>query len=126
MANCQILIVDDHPLMRDTIRSTICEFSSWTTDAIHDVDSGEIAVAHARVCKPQLILMDIGLPGINGLEATRRIRRELSAVSIVIMTAMEKPGQREESTQLGTAGFLLKDQLVVDLPRMLSSVFAHE
>lgn len=112
--------------MRDTIRSTICEFSSWTTDAIHDVDSGEIAVVHARVCKPQLVLMDIGLPGIDGLEAARRIRRGSPAMAIVMVTAVERPGQREEGLRLGTAGFLFKDQLIVELPKILLSLLGSE
>lgn len=126
VASCRILIVDDHPLMRDAVRSVIWEFGSGAVDAIHDVDSGEMAVTHARVCEPQLILMDIGLPGINGLEAARRIRRESSAISIVMMTAVEKPGQREEGIQLGTAGFVVKDHLVSELPRVILAVLGPE
>lgn len=126
MASCRILVVDDHPLMRDAMRSVVWGLSSVGLDAIHDAASGEVAVTHARACKPQLILMDIGLPGISGLEAAREIRRELPAAAIVMVTAVEEPGQREEGAQLGAAGFVVKHQLAAELPKMLSPVFGPQ
>jgi DNA-binding NarL/FixJ family response regulator len=120
MASCRILVVDDHPLMRDAMCSLIGEVSSVDLDAIHDACSGEVAVAHARECRPEMILMDIGLPGISGLEAAREIRREMPATAIVMVTAVEEPGQREEGAELGATGFLVKHELAAELPGMLS------
>lgn len=121
-----MLLVDDHPLMRDGMRSLIQAFSSLDDDAIHEASSGEGAVAHARMCEPPLIFMDIGLPGISGLEAARKIRADLPAAGIVMVTAVEEPGQREEGAQLGATGFILKDELAAELPRILSPVLGPE
>ncbi len=121
-ARWRILVVDDHPLAREAMRSTIQAFSSLDSPAICEAESGEEGVAHARICRPDVILMDIGLPGISGLEAAKKIRDELPSVAIVMVTAVEGPGQREEAAQLGAAGFVLKDQLADELPSLLSQI----
>lgn len=124
-AHCQILIVDDHPLSRDAMISVIQAFSSFDVSAVSEAGSGEEGVAHARACKPAMILMDIGLPGISGLEAASRIRDDLPSAAIVMVTAVEERGQRELAAQFGAAGFVLKDQLVDELPPLLSQIAAR-
>ncbi len=121
-AHCQILVVDDHPLSRDAMISVIQAFSSLDVSTVSEAESGEEGVAHARACRPALILMDIGLPGISGLEAASRIRDDLPSAAIVMVTAMEERGQRELAAQFGAAGFVLKDRLVDELPPLLAQV----
>ncbi len=104
------------------MRLTIQDFSSLDSPAICEAESGEEGVARARICKPDLILMDIGLPGISGLEAARRIRDELPSAAIVMVTAVEERGQREVAAQFGAAGFVLKDQLADELSSLLSQI----
>ncbi len=122
MASYRILVVDDHPLAREAMHSTIRAFSSLDAPTICEAESGEEGVARARMCKPDLILMDIGLPGISGLEAARRIRDELPSAAIVMVTAVEERGQREAAAEFGAAGFVLKDQMVDELPPLLSQL----
>ncbi len=125
MASYRILVVDDHPLAREAMRLTIQAFTSLDVRAICEAESGEEGVAHARTFRPDLILMDIGLPGISGLEAARRIRDELPSAAIVMVTAVEEWGQREVAAELGAAGFVLKDQMADELPSLLSQIAAR-
>ncbi len=93
--------------------------------SVCEVASGEEAIRCARIHQPHVVLMDIGMPGISGLEAARRIRDELPAVAIVMVTASEEPGQRQEASALGAAGFLTKDRVATDLVPLLSQVLCR-
>ncbi|MFQ5933817.1 MAG: response regulator transcription factor [Dehalococcoidia bacterium] len=90
-----------------------------------EVTSGEEAVQCARDYQPHVVLMDINLPGISGWEAARRIKGELSAVAIVMVTASQEPGQRRQATELGVAGFLTKDRVATELVPLLSQVLCR-
>ncbi len=122
-ASYRILVVDDHPRARDMLAMLIhLDEGRLDVQSVCEVDSGEEAIQCARIYQPHVVLMDIGLPGISGLEAARRIRDELPAVPIVMVTAGEGPGQRQEATALGAAGFLTKDRVATDLVPLLSQL----
>lgn len=79
----------------------------------------------APTYKPHVVLMDIRLPGIDGFEAARSIKEDLPAAAIVMVTGVEEPGWREEALRVGAAGFVTKDQLIRQLPPLLSQLLGR-
>ena len=119
----RILVVDDHPLARHMLTSLILlDDRKLDIRSIWEAWSGEEATKRARRYKPHLVLMDINLPGVNGLEAARQIKAELPSTAIVMVTVLAEPGQRLEASKLGAVGFVTKDQVATNLVPLLSRV----
>ena len=122
----RVLVVDDHPLARGMLAMLVrLEDRKLDIRSICAVVSGEEATQIARTYKPHAVLMDIGLPGINGLQAARTIKEDLPLTAIVMVTAAEEPGQRQEALQLGAAGFVAKDRAATDLVPVLSKALGQ-
>jgi DNA-binding NarL/FixJ family response regulator len=122
--NLRVLIVDDHPLMRAGIR-TLLEKTVQHVDILEAVD-GLDALELATQSRPDIVLMDISMPGLNGVEAARRL---ISAVPDckVIMLSMHQDEQRVvESIRAGAAGYLMKDVAVAEVARAIDRVMQGE
>ncbi len=117
----RILIVDDHATYRQSIRHILETLLGPETESIAEVANGESAVIKAGEMHPDLVIMDIRLPGINGLEAMRRIKAERVGVQVVIVTANGEPHYREKAFKLGAADFITKDKVIPDLLPLLRS-----
>lgn len=83
------------------------------------VRSGEEALAYLRTHEPQLVLMDLGLPGINGIEATRRIKSQSGAPRVFMLTTHDAPEYRASAAEAGADGYVLKSELVAELPGLI-------
>jgi DNA-binding NarL/FixJ family response regulator len=90
--------------------------------SVIEATSGEEGVALSCRYVPDVVVMDIGLPGINGLEATRQIKEQLPSIPTVMVTAMEEPEWRDEASRAGAAGFLPKYLAATDRVPLLSQV----
>ncbi|MFC5450326.1 response regulator transcription factor [Paenibacillus aestuarii] len=102
-----ILLADDHPLFRGGVRNLI-----QTTDDLHvigEATTGEEAVAMAAHLQPDVIVMDIRMPGINGIEATRIIREKFPQMKILIVTMLKNDKSVLTAMQMGARGYVLKD-----------------
>ena len=75
---------------------------------IQGVESGEEALEHARVARPNVVLMDINLPGIDGLEATRRIKAQAPKTAVVMLTTHDTPRHRLAAAKAGASGYISK------------------
>lgn len=89
---------------------------------IHGVGSGEEALEHARVSPPDVILMDIDLPGINGLEATSLLRLRAPGTAVVMLTMHDTPSHRHAAESAGAAAFVAKADLEERLGPTLESL----
>ena len=78
-------------------------------DLICEATDAEMAIAQAEKCQPDIILMDIQLPGINGIEATRRIVKQNPHAKIIILTMFEETGTLISAIRAGARGYILKD-----------------
>tara|TARA_Y100000310_G_C20354954_1_gene656184 strand:- start:135 stop:560 length:426 start_codon:yes stop_codon:yes gene_type:complete len=126
-ATYRVLVVDDHPLARDMLTTLVLlDDRKLDVRSICEATTGEEATEYARTYRPHVVLMDIGLPGINGIEAARRIKEDASPTAIVMVTASEEPGQRQEALELGAVGFLTKDRAASELVPLLSRVLGQE
>lgn len=118
----RILIVDDHNHYRQALKTYLEMALPSETRLIAEAQDGEEAIAKAREIKPDVVIMDIGLPGINGLEAARRIKGERPEVQVIIVTVCDEGPYVEEALKLGAAGFLTKDRMTLNLLPLLNNL----
>ena len=103
----RLLIADDHALVREGLRTVL----SGEDDirVIAEATDGKEALFSCRDLQPDLVLMDVRMPVMDGLEATRRIKQEMPQVSVVMVTMHENPDYLFEAIKAGAAGYVLKD-----------------
>jgi DNA-binding NarL/FixJ family response regulator len=115
----RILIADDHALFRDGVASLV---GAWGHEVVGLAGSEDEAVALAAEVRPDLVLMDVRMPGGSGLAATSRIRVALPATAIVILTVSEDEDDLFEAIKSGAQGYLLKNLEAAQLRSMLEAV----
>lgn len=120
MDDLRILIADDHPLFRDGIRLMLS--TAPDMELIGEATSGDEAVRLAIELQPDVILMDIKMPGINGIEATRQIMQTAPHIRILIVTMFEDDASVFTTMKVGARGYVLKDADKEDMLRAIRSV----
>jgi two-component system, NarL family, invasion response regulator UvrY len=110
----EVLIVDDQPPFRAVARTLVSLIAGWRVVA--EVETGEEAVAAAAVAAPTVVLMDINLPGINGIEATRQITAAHPDVQVVLLSTYAADDLPADATDCGAAAYVRKEDLT---PRRL-------
>ncbi|RME47391.1 MAG: DNA-binding response regulator [Chloroflexi bacterium] len=101
----KVLLVDDHPLVRDGIASLL---AAKGLEVVGEAGDGLEALHKARQLQPDIILMDIRMPGVNGLEATRLIKTEMPEIKVVMLTVSDEDQDLFEAIKSGAEGYLLK------------------
>jgi DNA-binding NarL/FixJ family response regulator len=102
----RILVADDHELVRRGLCQTLRARPDWTVCG--EAANGREAVALAEQCVPDIVIMDLTMPGLNGLEAARQIRRTLPETEILILTMHESEQLMHAVVRSGARGFVLK------------------
>lgn len=105
----RVLIVEDHGPFRSYLRSKLQQHAK--IEIVGESEDGLQAVQHAECLQPDMILLDFGLPGLNGMEAARQIRRVAPNARIIFVTLESSPEVVEEAFALGADGYLLKGQV---------------
>jgi DNA-binding NarL/FixJ family response regulator len=119
-----VLVVDDHEPFRRFVRETLS--ARPELQIISEASDGLEAVQKAAELQPGLIVLDIGLPSLNGIEAARRIRK-LSPESKILFLSQESSAEVvQEAIRLGALGFVIKAQAARDLSAALEAVFRNE
>jgi DNA-binding NarL/FixJ family response regulator len=115
----RVLLVDDHALMRVAMRATLDHDD--TLEVVGEAKDGLEAITRCRELEPDVVLMDVSMPVLDGIEATRRIKREFPETSVLILTAHADQGLLMDAVKAGAAGYVLKGD---DPDRVLGSVRA--
>src|SRR5580700_11230647 len=102
----RVLIVDDHAFIRRGVQTILHPFPEW--ELCGEADNGNDAIRMAEELKPEVIIMDLSMPGLNGIEATRAIRKTQPAVKIVLLTLHESAELVRSAFRAGARGYLLK------------------
>jgi DNA-binding NarL/FixJ family response regulator len=117
----RLVIADDHPLFRSAIRQMLREWPDLVV--VGEAADGGEAVKLCRRLQPELVLMDLRMPQMDGVEATRELKRELPAIIVLVLTALEEPDYLLEALKAGASGYLLKqgspEQIVGAIRRVL-------
>ena len=124
MKTMRVLLADDHPLFRKGLASLLSTEKGFKV--VGEAQDGVEALNKAQDLKPDLVLMDIYMPGGNGLEATRRIKEALSSVKVVILTVSEEDKNLFEAIKCGAHGYLAKKIEPGELFEMLRGVSRGE
>jgi DNA-binding NarL/FixJ family response regulator len=89
---------------------------------VHGVDSGEQALEHARSARPDIVIMDINLPGIDGIEATCRMKAKAPETAVVMLTTHDTPQHRAAAASAGAAGYIPKSEMEARLESTVESL----
>lgn len=106
----KIMIVEDNPQMRQMIHDVVADLAEAVTECA-DGDEAVAAYAAQQLSGDDRVLMDLQMPGIGGLEATRRIRAAFPDAQIIIVTQYDDQHWRTAATEAGACGYLLKENL---------------
>jgi DNA-binding NarL/FixJ family response regulator len=118
--NCRVLIVDDNHLLRYGLRSLVSGMSNY--EVVGEAREGKEAVHAAVSLQPQLILMDIAMPGMNGTDAAVLIRQRIKDIRILILSASHSVTQVREALYAGADGYILKDATHEELSNAIQTV----
>ena len=118
--NIRVLIVDDHELMRETLRSFLESLPG--VEVVGEAENGRVAVQLARDKKPTVVIMDVIMPEMDGIEATRLITTEMPEVKVIVFSMQCDEFYRETLRQAGASCFLSKDSAFEELIRAIESL----
>lgn len=116
----RILLADDHTLVRQGLRKVLEERPEW--EVVAEAGDGREAVRLAEQFKPDICILDIAMPLLNGVEATRHIARRVPSTRILVLSMYSDEAYVAQILQAGAAGYILKDSADVDLIQAVSEV----
>ncbi len=124
MAPIRILIVDDHPIVRQGLRSLLSNYPDMTL--VGEADSAPAAVELARQTAPDVILLDIRMPGMSGVEAARILSRQHPTTKILMLTSFDDEEYVKGALQAGAIGYVLKSASDEMLAQAVRAVYRGE
>jgi DNA-binding NarL/FixJ family response regulator len=120
----RILVADDHPLFREGVRNVVDSTEGMTV--VGEAATGDEAVKLALELRPDVILMDIRMPGLNGIEATARIRSADDGIRVLMLTMFKEDDSVISGMKAGASGYILKDADKEDIVRAIRAVASGE
>ncbi len=110
----RVLLADDHALLRQSLR-LLLEIHDDEIEVVGEVDNGRDAVDQAAELQPDVVLMDMRMPSLNGIEATRQIRKRAPATHVLVLTGVTESEDVLEALRAGAAGYVVKQSDVKEL-----------
>jgi DNA-binding NarL/FixJ family response regulator len=118
MKRPRVLLADDHRLLREAFAQLL----EPSCDVVGAVGDGRAMLAAARGLLPDIAVLDIGMPGLNGLDAARQLKRELPQIKIIFLTMNEDPDLAAEAFRCGASAYLLKNSAASELRQAIEEV----
>ena len=122
MPKLRLLLGDDHTLVRQGLRKILEERTDW--EVVAEVGDGRDAIRRAVALKPDVAILDVGMPQLNGIDATQQIVRRLPGTRVLILSMHSDEAYVTRALQAGATGYMLKDAAGKDLLKGVASVAA--
>jgi DNA-binding NarL/FixJ family response regulator len=119
----RILLVDDHPIVRQGLKTLLEGHSGW--EVIGEASDGAEAVEKAKNLSPDVMVLDVTMPRMNGLEACRLLRQECPRLEILFVTQHDSPQMMREALEAGARGYVVKSNAARDLLAAVDAVSQH-
>ena len=107
MDKIKVLLADDHPVVREGLRTMLS--TAADIEVIAEASDGLEAIDKVSECHPEVVLMDLRMPNMDGLEATKRIRVQFPATAVIVLTIYDNDAYIVDAVKAGAVGYLLKD-----------------
>jgi DNA-binding NarL/FixJ family response regulator len=119
----RILLVDDHPIVRQGLRTLLEGRTGW--EVVGEASDGVEAVEKAKDLNPDVMVLDVTMPRMNGLEACRLLRRQAPQLEILFVTQHDSPQMMREALDVGARGYVVKSNAARDLLEAVEAVSQH-
>ena len=119
----RILLVDDHPIVRQGLKTLLQGRAGW--EVVGEASDGAEAVEKAKDLLPDVMVLDITMPKMNGLEACRLLRKEAPQLEILFVTQHDSPHMMREALDAGARGYVVKSNAARDLLEAVEAVSQH-
>jgi DNA-binding NarL/FixJ family response regulator len=119
----RILVVDDHPIVRQGLKTLLEGHSGW--QVIGEASDGAEALEKAGELNPDVMVLDVTMPRMNGLEACRLLRRQFPELEILFVTQHDSPQMMREALEAGARGYVVKSNAARDLLAAVEAVSQH-
>ena len=120
MSRLRILLADDHTVVRQGLRKVLEDRPEW--EVVAEAGDGREAVRQAEALKPDIAILDVAMPLLNGIETTRQITRRVPTTRVLVLSMHADEAYVTQMLQAGATGYLLKDSADVDLIQAVSEV----
>jgi NarL family two-component system response regulator LiaR len=122
LKSIRVLIADDHAVVRNGLGSFLSAYDDF--ELVGEAKNGEQAVRLVEQCRPDVVLMDLVMPGMDGARATHLIREKFPMVQVIALTSFKEREQVQSAIQAGAIGYLLKDISADELARAIRQAHA--
>ena len=110
MPTTRILVVDDDAAFRQRVKAFFAREADM--EVVGDASDGEEAITKAQELKPDVVLMDVRMPGLNGVSATRKLREEMPEVKVIMLSVFDLPEYKDAAMVSGASGYVVKKSMI--------------